>query len=413
MKTLFSICTALLLATVAHAQTYPPNCAPKQQGTDLTTTFCTTEYYPNPARAMRPNPNARLGYNLPSARVTNLTDYVFASAANGGNITSVRDVYETFFPRSLSGDVANAAYAAPNYGPADDNGNYFQFGVFRTYAAGDPNQTLVLNPAGGLHFRSICSNNGLNCTQGNIWTAMIRPQFVFRPGQTLKFVFTSPPGCKHWFAMWEFSGEEVSGYNKQLNKIYTAVNNAVGTHLSYEFDTPDNFSTCYNNPASGPGQGIVDGFPYEAGGASVSVYWPNGNNWAYENVPGFEPWELMPSTQTIAAGKHVYVVSWDNSNPKESVISSFLDGNLIHQHQFDWSLDAGNPKVDGQELGMHVIVSQQTFASFTSAGLPLSQSELKDGILYELAQFSGFIPREVALKFAPLDTENGCGSACP
>ncbi len=404
----------LLLATTAHAQSYPPNCAPQQQGDDATTTFCTTEYYPNPARAMLPNPNARLGHGLPNSRLTNLTDYVFASAANGGNITSIQDVYETFFPRSLSGDVANAAYAAPNYGPADNNGNYFQFGVFRTYAAGDPNQTLVLNPEGGLHFRSICSNNGLNCTQGNIWTAMIRPQFVFRPGQTLKFVFTSPAGCKHWFAMWEFSGEEISGYNTQLNQIYNAVDNAAGTaHLSYEFDTPDNFSTCYNNPASGAGQGIVDGYPYEAGGTSHSIFWPGGNNWTYENVPGFEPWELLPNTQAITAGKHVYVVSWDNTNPQESVISSFLDGSLVHQHQFDWTLNAGNPQVNGQELGMHVIVSQQTFASFTSAGLPLRQSELKDGILYELAQFDGFISKQVALKYAPLGTSNGCNGNCP
>ena len=158
------------------------------------------------------------------------------------------------------------------------------------------------------------------------------------------------------------------------------------------------------------GQGIVDGFPYEAGGTSFSTFWANGNNWVYEDVPGFEPWELMPSTRTIASGKHVYVVSWDNTNPRESVISSFLDGKLIHQHQFDWTLNAGNPQVNGQELGMHVMVSQQTFASFTGAGLPLKQSELNDGILYELAQFNGFIPKHEALNYAPMGTSNGCNN---
>ena len=415
MRTTLVALAGIALPVIAHATTFPPNCNPQEQGTDATTTFCTTEYYPNPSLATAPNPSAVLDNGLPSAGLTNVSDFIFATAANGGNITSITDVYNTFFSRSTSGDVTNPAYATPNSAPADNNGNYDQYGLFRTYAVGDTNNTLKLTATGGLHFRNICSNNGSTCTQNNIWTAMIRPQFAFHPGQTLKFVYTSPAGCYHWFAMWQFTGEEVSGFNTQNNQLFTGNNGN-----TWEFDTPDGYSTCYNSPPTLGGNGVVDGFPYEGpnDGASYSIFWPNGTDssgykWTYNNVSGEQPWETVPNGElNTASGKHEYVVSWDNTNPTANVISSFLDGHLIHQHTFDFTQDTSNPAgPTGQPLGMQIIISQQAFSSFTGSNIALTQADLKDFVLYEMAEFNGFISQSAALQFAP--APNGCGNGCP
>ncbi len=407
MKIFLFACAALMLPVAAHAAAFPPNCNPSPTAGDDTTDFCTTEYFPDPSRSLQPNAAAALGHNLPNVGLTNLTDYVFGQSAAGSNVRSFQDVLNTFFTRPLSGETIDPSQAAPNVAPADTAGDSFQFGVYRTFPMGSRNQNLLVT-ANGLHFKSICSNNRTNCTQGNIWSGMIRPQFVFLPNQTLKFVFTSPPGCKEWFAMWEFSGEETSGFNTGPNQIYSSVNG-----LSYEFDTPDNFTTCYAYPATAAGHGIIDGFPYEANGISYSTYWPSGNGWIYHNGQGEEPYLETPPQLAINAGRHEYVVSWDNTVPTQSIISSFLDGRLIHQHLFDWSLNAGNPTPNGQPLGLVVMVSQQSFPSFAQAGEPLQQSDLGDGVLYELAQFSGFISQATALNYAPPGTINGCGGECP
>ena len=88
------------------------------------------------------------------------------------------------------------------------NNNTFA-AVARHFPVGDPNDLHVM-ARDGMHLRAICSERRTNCRPGNVWGAMVRLPFEWRPGTTLKVRYRSPKGDHSWAPIWMFTGQQIS-----------------------------------------------------------------------------------------------------------------------------------------------------------------------------------------------------------
>ena len=207
---------------------------------DPEATFLTTPNFPlrDPLPVVA---NATPGDGLamaPGSR--NAFSLVMGSNQRGANMTTSQSIRDRFFLNYSTGDL-NKAIGSP-IDNGQSNNNTFA-AVARHFPMGDPNDLHVMAPD-GMHLRAICSERRTNCRPGNVWAAMVRLPFEWRPGTTLKIRYRSPKGEHSWAPIWMFTGQQISpgpGGNPYQgfgtpNALYRA-----SSGKNFEIDWNDNF----------------------------------------------------------------------------------------------------------------------------------------------------------------------------
>ena len=348
---------------------------------DATQTFLTSPNFPQTA----PLPviaTAQPGNGLALAPgSSNAFSLLIGSQTPGANLTTGQSIRDTFFMNYLAGNLFNAVGAPMDTGQSSRPPFY---AVARHYAVGDPNDIHVMREH-GMALRAICSDNHTNCSQGNVYGAMVRVPFEIRPGMTVKVRYRSPAGPYSWAPIWLFSGSEISpgpGGNpwNGFGGNYSLVQEPVGGHM-FEIDANDNYPRWNDKPSAPIGQQLdfltpdIYGVqwttpPHQTYGADTSgyAYYPNAGP-ALDAVPF-----------NWSGGFHNLVLSWDGA---ANTIYEFVDGKLVVASYMEYSQAptyydgfSGTTKVQA----MHLIIGNQAIPAWMAGASKTTENDgIRDG----------------------------------
>jgi hypothetical protein len=361
---------------------------PEQVPGDPTSTFLATPNWPLPT-PLPANSAATPGDKLALAPgSTNAFSLVMGCAQAGANMTTSQQIRDVFFMNYLTGNLNNTFGSPIDTGQA--NNNTFA-AVARHYAVGDPNDLHVMM-SDGMHLRAICSGNHTNCSPGNVWAAMVRLPFEWRPGTTLKVRYKSAPGNHQWNPIWMFTGSQISpGPGGNPYQGYGTSSTLVrSSSVSFEIDWNDNYSRVSSGVPTG--SQIDYGTPNIYGTqwmtAPHSVYWSSTGGYAYHaNAdPDFEQTPFDWATDF-----HDLVGNWrgDGSN----LIDVFVDGKLVITSYMEYPQTTYVDPADGKTktVAMNLMIGNQAIPSFSPGASTATDNDgIPDGWTMVVQEISGF-----------------------
>ncbi|MGI4940047.1 MAG: hypothetical protein ACRYHQ_05705 [Janthinobacterium lividum] len=373
------------IAAVLLAGASPTVAAPDPDATFLTTpNFPLREPLPVVANATPGNGLAM----APGSR--NAFSLVMGSGQHGANMTTSQSIRDRFFLNYSTGDLNHAIGSPIDNGQS--NNNTFA-AVARHFPVDDPNDLHVMAPD-GMHLRAICSEHRTNCRPGNVWAAMVRLPFEWRPGTTLKVRYRSPKGEHSWAPIWMFTGQQVSpgpGGNPYQGFGTPAALYRESAGKSFEIDWNDNFPRV---PAGvPPGHQIDYGTPdiYGTKWATKphAVYWANGNGWRYYDN-SYSP-EFLRAPFDWSEGFHDLVGNWrgDGSN----LIDLFVDGKLVATSYMEYPQDTYLDPADNQRktIAMSLIIGNQAIPGFSRGASSARDNDgIPDGWTIVVQEISGW-----------------------
>ncbi len=348
-----ALAAAMLFATASAAD-----------AADRTQTFLWGQNFPQTAPLpVRTDALPGNGLTL-TAGATNAFSLLMGTETPGANLTTGQSIRDTFFMSYLAGDLFSAVGAPMDTG---QSGQAPFYAVARHYNVGDPNDLHVMMPH-SMQLRAICSNNHTNCSQGNVYGAMVRVPYEIRPGMTIKVRYRSPTGPYSWCPIWLFSGSQISpgpGGNpwNGFGSPSSLVQEAVSNH-SFEIDANDNYPRWNDNPSVPVGQQVdfltPDIYGVQWNTPPHQIYGANQAGFAF--YPDAGP-ALNVTPQNLSSGFHDLVLSWDGA---ANTIYEFIDGKLIVASYMEYAqaptyTDAnGNTKVQA----MHIIIGNQAIPAW-------------------------------------------------
>ncbi len=309
--------------------------------------------------------NATLGNGLKlTPGSTNAFSLLMGTQTPGANLTTGQSIRDTFFMNYLAGDLYSAV------GEPMDTGQSGQapfYAVARHYNVGDPNDLHLMMPH-SMQLRAICSNNHTNCSQGNVYGAMVRVPYEIRPGMTIKVRYRSPTGPYSWCPIWLFSGSQISpgpggnpwnGFGTQDSLVQEAVANH-----SFEIDANDNYPRWNDNPSVPVGQQVdfltpnIYGVQWNT--PPYQIYGANQAGYAF--YPNAGP-ALNVTPQNLTEGFHDLVLSWDGN---ANTIYEFIDGKLIVSSYMEYAQAPTYTDANGntQVQAMHIIIGNQAIPAW-------------------------------------------------
>ncbi len=294
---------------------------------DATQTFLIGQNFPQTA-PLPVRSSAAPGNGLAlTAGSSNAFSLLMGTETPGANLTTGQSIRDTFFMNYLAGNLYSAIGAPMDTG---QSGQAPFYAVARHYNVGDPNDLHIMNHY-SMELRAICSNNHTNCSQGNVYGAMVRVPYEIRPGMTIKVRYKSPTGSYSWCPIWLFSGSQISpgpGGNpwNGFGGDYSLVQEPVGSH-SFEIDANDNYPRWNDNPSVPVGQQLdfltpnIYGVQWNT--PPYQIYGANQAGFAF--YPNAGP-ALNVTPQNLTTGFHNLVLSWDGN---ANILYEFIDGKLV------------------------------------------------------------------------------------
>ena len=372
---------------------------------DATTSFLRTPNNPLPER-LPVIANAAPGNGLvmtPGSR--NAFSLVMGSAQKGANMTTSQSIRDHFFLNYMTGDLNNAIGSPMDTGQA--NNNTFA-AVARHYPVGDPNDLHVMAPD-GMHLRAICSHNRTDCGPGQVWGAMVRLPFEWRPGMTLKVRYRSPKGDHSWAPIWMFTGQQISpgpgGNPYQGFGGPNALYRASSRNTNFEIDWNDNFSRISSGVPTGRqiDFGTPDIYGTQWKVKPHSIYWADGNGWRYYDQSHSPEFEETPFDWSD--GFHNLVGNWrgDGSN----LIDLIVDGKLVSTLYMEYPQETYVDPATGQrkQLAMHLIIGNQAIPSFSRGAASAKDNDgIPDGwtiVVQEISGWYGNVENPDSLRASP------------
>jgi hypothetical protein len=379
----------------AIALVFMPMLAPavSMAQSDPTQTFLTTPSFPLTS-PLPTNSAATPGDGLSlTSGASNAFSLVMGSGQAGANLTTSQSIRDTFFLNYIVGNLTT-----PNVSPTDTGQNSVEFAaVARHYAVGDPNDVHVMMDD-GMHLRAICSANHTNCSNGNVYAAMIRVPFEIRPNMTIKVRYKSPPGMYSWAPIWMLSGSQISpgpGGNPYsgFGTSNTLLQLPVGQD-TFEIDLNDNYPRLDSSPPVQTGYQLDYGTP--------NIY---GNTWNtpphilfFADTDGYNyygnatpPFDQLPFNWS--AGFHDLVMSWDGN---ANTIYIFVDGVEVAASYMEYGRaptytdSTGTVKVQA----MHLIIGNQAVPAFTTGFNGQENNGIPDGwtiVVQEISAWYGTV----------------------
>ncbi len=364
---------------------------------DATQTFLRGQNYPltNPLPIRTDATPGNGLYLVPGA--TNAFSLLMGTKTIGANLTTGQSIRDTFFMNYLAGDLYSAIGAPMDTG---QSGNAPFYAVARHYKVGDPNDLHIMEPH-AMQLRAICSNNHHDCSQGNVYGAMVRVPYEIRPGMTIKVRYRSPTGPYSWCPIWLFSGSQVSpGPNGNpwtgFNSNYSLVQEPVGNH-SFEIDANDNYPRWNDNPSVPVGQQLdfltPDIYGVQWNTPPYQIYGANQGGFAF--YPDAGP-ALNITPQNLSQGFHDLVLSWDGN---ANTIYEFIDGKLIAAGYMEYA--QAPTYVDGLNGGvtktqaMHLIIGNQAIPTWLAGGNNTTENDGRNAgwsiFVQEISAWNGLI----------------------
>jgi hypothetical protein len=315
----------------------------------------------------------------------------------GANLTTPQSIRDTFYMNYLVGNVWAGTGCPQDTGQGCGNSPFYA--VARHYEIGDPNDIHVMRN-NGLALRAICSAGHTNCTSGNIYGAMIRVPYEFRPGMTIKVRYKSPSAPHSWAPIWLFSGSEISpgpGGNPWTNfgTSTSLIQEPVGGQ-EFEIDMNDNYPRWNVDPAIVAGYQIDFGTPDIYGvqwnTAPHEIWDANRNGFVfYPNAGPF--FERVPNR--LSEDFHNLVMSWNGAN---NTIYEFIDGKLVVQAYMEYA--QAPTYYDGfshttKVQAMHLIIGNQAVPNWLVNGATIQENDgIYDGwtmTVQEITAWHGLI----------------------
>ncbi len=369
-----AIAASSFISVAAHAQL---RCEVTPNKADPTQEFCQNPNFPlygsgttngvitNPLPS---NQNAKAGNGLTlQAGASNAFSLVMGKLTPGANLTTSASIRDAFYMNYLTGNLFTTIGCPTDTGQACGQSPFNA--VARHYPAGSP-QDLHVMADWGMQLRATCTGPGRsNCTQNNVYGAMVRVPYEIRPGMTVKVRYKSPAGMYSWAPIWLFSGSEVSpGPETAANPWSYPYNYPIQLsqpNATYEIDMNDNYGR-WSNSKSVP-------IGYQVDFLTPNIYnvpWttpPYTAFMAHENgftaFPNAGP-SFIEAPYNLSKGFHDLVMSW---NAKTGMIYEFLDGKLIVKSYLDYSFAPWYvDPADGQtkQQAMHIIIGNQAIPTF-------------------------------------------------
>ena len=361
---------------------------PEQISGDTTSTFLATPNWPL-TQALPVIAAAEPGDKLAlAAGSTNAFSLVMGCAQPGANLTTSQQIRDVFFMNYITGNLNNTFGSPVDTGQG--NNNTFA-AVARHYAVGDPNDLHVME-SDGMHLRAICSRDHTDCSPGNVWGAMVRLPFEWRPGTTLKVRYRSAPGAHQWNPIWLFTGSQASpgpggnpyhgfgtdgsllrysntSFEIDWNDNYSRVSQGVPTGSQLDYGTPDIYGTAWTT-------------------APHSVYWSNASGYVYHANAGPD-FEQTPFDW--ASSFHDLVGNWrgDGSN----LIDVFVDGMLVVTSYMEYPQTTYVDPADGKTktVAMNLMIGNQAIPSFAPGAPSATDNDgTPDGWTMVVQEISGW-----------------------
>jgi hypothetical protein len=357
---------------------------------DLEATFLTTPNHPlhdplpiiadaAPGDGLAMTPGSRNAFSL-----------VMGSGQRGANMTTSQSIRDRFFLNFSQGDLNKAIGSPMDTGQA--NNSTFA-AVARHFPVGDPNDLHVME-ADGMHLRAICSQKRSDCRPGNVWGAMVRLAFEWRPGTTLKVRYRSPKGDHAWAPIWLFTGQQISpgpggdpyqGFGTP-NALYRP-----GAGTSFEIDWNDNYSRF--------GQGVPTGYQIDFGTPDIygtkwkvkphSIYRANGSGWRWYDY-SHNP-EFIRTPFDWSDGFHNLVGNWrgDGSN----LVDLIVDGKLVATSYMEYPQNTYVDPLNGlrKTIAMSLVIGNQAIPSFARGATRAKDNDgIQDGWTIVVQEISGW-----------------------
>ncbi len=297
---------------------------------------------------------------------TNAFSLVMGSLTPGANLTTSASIRKAFYLNYITGNLYTSVGCPIDTGQACGQSPFNA--VARHYPAGDPNDLHVMDPY-AMELRATCTGpTRTNCTQGNVYGAMVRVPYEIRPGMTVKIRYRSPVGKFSWAPIWLFSGSEVSpGPETVSNPWMYPYQYPVQTGswgANYEVDLNDNYGRWYNGTAIGYQIDYLTpdiyGVPWRV--APYTSYL--GSTDGFTAFPNAGP-SFVAAPYNLSSGFHDIVMSWSATT---NMIYAFMDGTLIAKSYLDysfapWYLDAADG--NWKQVAMHLIIGNQAIPRFS------------------------------------------------
>ena len=373
------------------------------EAADATQTFLTGQNYPLTA-SLPVRADAVPGHGLSLTHgSSNAFSLLMGTETPGANLTTGQSLRNTFYMNYLSGDLYSAIGAPMDTG---QSGQAPFYAVARHYNVGDPNDLHLMMPH-SMELRAICSNNHTNCSQGNVYGAMVRVPAEIRPGMTIKVRYSSPRGPYSWCPIWLFSGSQTSpgpGGNpwNGFGSAYSLVQEPVGGH-AFEIDANDNYPRWNDNPSVPVGHQVdfltpnIYGVQWKT--PPYQIYGANQAGYAF--YPNAGP-ALNVTPQNLSTGFHDLVLSWDGA---ANTIYEFIDGKLIASSYMEYAQAptyydgfSGTTKVQA----MHLIIGNQAIPAWLAGGSTTVENDGKPNgwsiFVQEISAWNGLIANPNAYK---------------
>ena len=292
---------------------------------------------------------------------------LMGSKVAGANMTTSASIRDMFYMNYMSGNLYTTVGCPIDTGQGCGTSPFNA--VARHYAAGSPGDLHVMVDE-GMQLRATCTGKGrTDCSQGNVYAAMVRVPFEIRPGMTVKVRYRSPYGQFSWAPVWLFSGSEVSPgpETEQTPYVYPydyPIQYSQGG-AAYEIDMNDNYGRWYNSPSVPIGYQIdfltpnIYGVPWTTPPYTAYMASTNG----FTAFPNAGP-SFVEAPYNLSKGFHDLVMSWDASS---GFIYEYLDGRLVVKSFLDYSFAPWYvDPADGvrKQQAMHLIIGNQAIPRF-------------------------------------------------
>ena len=334
-------------------------------------TYSTTHNYPT-----RPNPTSAQAVPSGGVRFTgptvNLANFVFGREAPGATVQNRADLDALFDYNGIFGNQLLSV------GEDGLDGLYANFrSRFRHYPAGDPEDRHVIGPD-ALYLKAACQGvNHTDCSDGKIFTGMIRPYLDILPGTYTEVCYQADSGRYAWPVPWMFIGKEETptpGGNIYAEKRL---------HLSqiyHEIDLNDGFEV-KGLPRGHTIQAgeVWEGTPYQTTKPQLfkiaphTVFLANDNGFHYDR----ERKTILTDTDLTSA---VHCIALDWKGDGSNLLNFLFDGRVVRSDYYEYHPDSYvNENGVTVPIPMHIMISNQIAAKFDNLREIVDQGGVPDG----------------------------------